>query len=127
MRGKGDRTMKIKSAATDNGHDVDAFRRGRAYLTEAQRLSQTGSFGWNVLKAELFWSEETFRIFEYDRTITPIISLVLGRVHPDDRSSVQKAIDLASSGGTAVDPRTSFTDARRCGQIRSCCGACIRG
>jgi len=95
--------MKIKSAATDNGHDVDALRRDKAYLAEAQRLSQTGSFGWNVLKGELFWSEETFRIFEYDRTITPTISQVLERVHPEDRSSVQKAIDLASSGGTEVD------------------------
>lgn len=95
--------MKIKSAATDNGHDVDALRRDKAYLAEAQRLSQTGSFGWNVLKGELFWSEETFRIFEYDRTITPTISQVLERVHPEDRSSVQKALDLASSGGTEVD------------------------
>jgi formate hydrogenlyase transcriptional activator len=95
--------MKIKSASIGNGHDVDAFRRGRAYLAEAQRLSQTGSFGWNVLTGELFWSEETFLIFEYDRTVTPTIRLVLERVYPDDRVSVQKAIDLASSGGTTVD------------------------
>jgi len=92
--------MKTKSAATDNGHDVDAIRRGRAYLAEAQKLSQTGSFDWNVLKGELFWSEETFRIFEYDRTITPTISQVLERVHPEDRSSVQKAIDLASGANS---------------------------
>src|ERR1700676_1722208 len=37
------------------------------YLTEAQRVSQTGSFGWNVSNGEIFWSDETFRIFELDR------------------------------------------------------------
>src|SRR5262249_41233476 len=35
------------------------------YLAEAQRLSHTGSFGWNPGADEIFWSEETFRIFEY--------------------------------------------------------------
>ncbi len=95
--------MKTTSAATDNGHNVNSFRRGGAYLAEAQRLSQTGSFGWNVLTGELFWSDETFRIFEYHPTVTPTISLVLERVYPDDRGSVQKAIDQASSEGTTVD------------------------
>ena len=100
---KGCRTMKVNSVATYNGHDVDAFRRDRAYLAEAQRLSQTGSFGWKVLTGEFFWSEETFRIFECDPTVTPTVSLILERVHPDDRASVQKAIDLAPSGQTTVD------------------------
>ncbi len=95
--------MKVNSVATYDGHEVDAFRRDRAYLAEAQRLSQTGSFGWKVLTGEFFWSEETFRIFECDPTVTPTVSLILERVHPDDRASVQKAIDLASSGRTTVD------------------------
>jgi PAS domain S-box-containing protein len=93
--------MKIESAT--NGRNTSASRRSNAYLTEALRLSQTGSFGWNVLTEELFWSEETFRIFEYDKAVTPTISLVLERVHPDDQDSVQKAIDLASSRKTPVD------------------------
>ena len=36
------------------------------YLTEAQRLSCTGSFGWNIATGEIFWSDETFRIFGCD-------------------------------------------------------------
>jgi hypothetical protein len=38
--------------------------RSDAYLAEAQRLSHTGSFGWDVSSGKLYWSEETFRIFE---------------------------------------------------------------
>lgn len=43
----------------------EAVSTREAYLAEAQRLSQTGSFGWNLATGELAWSEETFRIFEY--------------------------------------------------------------
>src|SRR5229473_8644479 len=42
------------------------LRRSEAYLSEAQRLSQTGSFGWDVLSGEIYWSDETFRIFELE-------------------------------------------------------------
>src|SRR5258708_31685010 len=41
----------------------EAIRRSEAYLAEAQRLSHTGSFGCNASSGEMFWSEETFRIF----------------------------------------------------------------
>ena len=47
----------------------EALRRSEAYLAEGQRLSHTGSFGWNVQSGENYWSEETYRIFDFDRTI----------------------------------------------------------
>ena len=42
------------------------LRRREAYLAEAQRLSHTGSFGWKPDTGEIVWSDETYRIFEYD-------------------------------------------------------------
>jgi PAS domain S-box-containing protein len=80
-----------------------ALRRSEAYLAEAQRLSRTGSFGWNVLTAENSWSDETYRIFEFDPGITPTLELVLERTHPDDREIVRQAIGHASSGGSSFD------------------------
>ena len=44
----------------------DSLRRSEAYLAEAQKLSHTGSFGWDVSSGEIYWSQETFRIFGYD-------------------------------------------------------------
>jgi len=44
----------------------ESLHRSETYLAEAQRLSLTGSFGWNVSSGEIYWSQETFRIFEYD-------------------------------------------------------------
>jgi PAS domain S-box-containing protein len=72
------------------------LRRSQAYLAEAQKLSKTGSFGWNVASGEIYWSEETFRIFEYGRETKPGLELVLERTHPEDRVRVHQVIERAS-------------------------------
>jgi transcriptional regulator with GAF, ATPase, and Fis domain len=79
------------------------LRRAATYLAEAQRLSHTGSFGWIVSSGEIFWSEETFRIFECDPATKPTVELVLQRVHPEDRALVQQLIDRASRDGQDFD------------------------
>jgi PAS domain S-box-containing protein len=80
-----------------------ALRRSEAYLAEAQRLSHTGSFGWTPATGELHWSDETFRIFEYDPSIEPTIERVLERIHPDDRAMIRQLIDETSSGKKDLD------------------------
>jgi PAS domain S-box-containing protein len=81
----------------------ESLRRNEAYLAEAQRLSHTGTFGWIVSNGDIFWSEETYRIFEYDRAIKPTVELVLQRTHPDDRALVRQLIDRVSQDRTAFD------------------------
>jgi PAS domain S-box-containing protein len=70
----------------------EAIRRSEAYLAEAQRLSHTGSFGWNVSTDEHFWSDETFRIFEFAPASKLSLQMILDRVHPKDMPSVNMAI-----------------------------------
>jgi PAS domain S-box-containing protein len=77
----------------------DELQRSEAYLAEAQRLSHTGSFGWKVSTGDIIWSEETFRIFEYERTTKPTAELILQRVHPEDEAHVQETIERASRDG----------------------------
>jgi PAS domain S-box-containing protein len=74
----------------------DALRRSETYLAEAQKLSKTGSFGWKIGSGEIQWSEESFRIFEYDRTMKPSAELILQRVHPEDMALVKNLITGAS-------------------------------
>jgi len=76
----------------------EALGKSEAYLAEAQTLSHTGSFGWNVSTGELFWSEESFRIFGYEPAIKPTVQLALQRVHPEDVRLVQEALDGAAHG-----------------------------
>jgi PAS domain S-box-containing protein len=80
-----------------------ALRRSKAYLTEAQRLSLTGSFGCEVSSGEMFWSEETFRIFGYNRATTPAVEAILERVHPADKARVQEQIHRATREGKDCD------------------------
>src|SRR6202045_1107462 len=74
----------------------EALLRSEAYLAEAQSVSHTGSFGWDVSSGRIFWSEETFRILEYDMTIQPTVELIFRRTHPGDRELLQQIIDRAS-------------------------------
>jgi PAS domain S-box-containing protein len=76
----------------------DRLRRSEAYLAEAQRLSHTGSFGWTPSTGEFHWSDETFRILEYDPSVKPTIEGVLQRVHPDDLAKVRQVMGEASRG-----------------------------
>ena len=79
------------------------LRRNQAYLAEAQKLSKTGSFGWNVFDGEIYWSEETFRILEYGPETKPGLELVLKRTHPEDSARVQQVIDRASQNAKDFD------------------------
>jgi len=81
----------------------DELRRSEAYLAEAQRLSHAGSFGWRPSTGELIWSEETFRIFQYDRTTKPTVELALQRFHPEDAALVKQIIERASQDGKDFD------------------------
>jgi signal transduction histidine kinase/CheY-like chemotaxis protein len=74
----------------------EAFHRSEMYLAEAQRLSHTGSFGWNPVSGKIDWSYETYRLFECELTIEPTIQMVLDRTHPDDRMRLRQIIDAAS-------------------------------
>ena len=80
-----------------------ALPRSEAYLAEAQSLSHTGSFGWTPSTGELHWSDETFRILDYDPRIKPTIERVLQRIHPDDLAMMHRVFDETSRGEKDFD------------------------
>jgi len=91
----------VGSAIDVTGHELltQELRRREAYLTEAQRLSHTGGFGWRPDTGEVVWSDETYRIFEYDSE-KPTLNMALQRIHPQDRALVQQIIEDVSKSGT---------------------------
>jgi PAS domain S-box-containing protein len=88
------RTLEVKE---------EKLQQSEAYLSEAQRLSHTGSFGWGVSTGDIIWSEESFRIFQYDRTTKPTVELILQRFHPEDAALVQQTIERAAQDGKDFD------------------------
>src|SRR5277367_2956476 len=79
------------------------LQRGEAFLAEGQNISHTGSFGWNVANGEIYWSAETYNIFEHDRAVKPRLEMLLQRVHADDRDRVRQTLDLACETGANFD------------------------
>jgi PAS domain S-box-containing protein len=90
-------------AAKTQSEIEGALRSSQMYLAEAQRVSKTGSFGWNTSSGEIFWSEESFRIFGYDNARSVTLEMALERVHPEDKALVQSTLDRASSDGKDFD------------------------
>jgi PAS domain S-box-containing protein len=92
------------------GHDIEdrkraerALRRSEAYLAEAQRLSNMGSFARKIGSADIFWSKETYRIMGFDETVKPTDALIIQRIHPDDRRFVRQQFDRALRGEQDYD------------------------
>jgi formate hydrogenlyase transcriptional activator len=104
----GDENDVLRLVALQNASGIviargPAEQRSEAYLAEAQRLSHTGSFGWRPSTGEIIWSEETFRIFQYDPTTTPTVDVILQRVHPEEAAFVRQTIERASWDGKDFD------------------------
>jgi predicted ATPase/signal transduction histidine kinase len=83
----------------ENVQLYDELRRSEAYLSEAQRLSHTGTCAWRPSSEKVYWTGETFSIFEFDPAITPTLELVRRRVHPDDIAAFRQVLERASKDG----------------------------
>jgi len=90
------RALREARERTERKKAEEALRQSEMYLAAAQRLSHTGSFGWNPSSGEIYWSEETYRIFDCEPEAKPTVQLVIDRTHPDDRMHLRHILDRAS-------------------------------
>lgn len=93
----------LLAAIEDQARTEAALRRSETYLTAAQKLSGTGSFGWDVESGDIVWTDGTFRIFGCDRTTKPSVAYIVQQTHPEDRAALQRIIDRASRDGEEFD------------------------
>jgi PAS domain S-box-containing protein len=97
------RALREATERSERKRAQAALRQSETYLAEAQRLSRTGSFGWNISTGEIYWSDETFRIFEVDPATKPSVELVLERAHPEEREHVRQVVDNCASERSSFD------------------------
>jgi PAS domain S-box-containing protein len=70
------------------------LRRSEAYLAEGQRLSHTCSVICNVVTGEVFWSQETYRIYGFDPMgPKPSSNTFFQIVHPEERRFVEQSFE----------------------------------
>jgi PAS domain S-box-containing protein len=76
----------------------EELRRSEAFLAEAQRLTQLGSYSWRVATDEIKWSEQLYRIYEFEIGVPVTRELIRTRVHPEDVTLIEKMVEQARNG-----------------------------
>ncbi len=73
-------------------------------LKTAQHIAKVGSWEWDVQNDELYWSDETYRILQYDqKKHTPSIELLFERLPPAATERVETSIQRVMKGGELQD------------------------
>ena len=83
---------------TDRKEAEEKLRRSEAFLAQAQYLARIGSFSWRVATDELVWSEQLYRMFEFDHRVPVTLELIGTRVHPEDIPMMDDMIERARGG-----------------------------
>ncbi|MGB8007854.1 MAG: PAS domain S-box protein [Terriglobales bacterium] len=82
----------------DRKRAEEQLRRSEAFLTEGQKLSRIGSFSWLVATDAIKWSEQLYRIFEFEPAVPVTFELIGSRVHPEDLPLLYDMIAKAQRG-----------------------------
>ncbi len=91
--------MDDPQQTTANNRDlIERLRRSEAFLAEAQHLSRIGSFSWQVATDKIIWSEQLYRIFEFDPNVPVTLELIGTRVHPEDLTLFPDMVESVRSG-----------------------------
>ncbi|PYR25524.1 MAG: hypothetical protein DMF98_11935 [Acidobacteria bacterium] len=96
-----DITARKQAEAAKDLRSEAELRRSEAFLAEGQRLSVTGSFCWKVATDEITWSEQLYRIYEFEIGVPVTLERIRTRVHPGDLSVLEKMkmVGQARGGG----------------------------
>jgi PAS domain S-box-containing protein len=82
----------------DRKHIEEELRRSQTFLATGQRISQTGTFSWRVDPDQVMFSEELYRIFDFEEGIAVTLDMVVDRVHPDDRPTLTEKMARVRNG-----------------------------
>ncbi len=94
-----DITARKQAEAAKDLRSEEELRRSEAFLAEGQRLSVTGSFSWKVATDQITWSEQLYRIYDFEIGIPVTLELIRTRVHPEDVSALEKMKMVGQAGG----------------------------
>jgi len=95
--------VAIFDVITERKRAEVALRESREDLNRAQAVAHTGSWRLDVLRNELTWSDETYRIFRIPPGTALTYDMFLAAVHPEDRGHVDQKWTAALGGGEPYD------------------------
>jgi PAS domain S-box-containing protein len=81
---------------TERKRAEQTLRESKAYLAEAQKLSQTGSWASKPFGDSRYWSEECYRVLGFDTAgPPPLFEEFFHRIHPDDQAASRERWERA--------------------------------
>jgi len=90
---------KVKERTAELEKAYNSLKESERGFAEAQKIAHIGSWDWNIVTNESYWSDETYRILGYNpQGFKPNYNAFLRYVHPDDRKYVDKAVKQALNG-----------------------------
>jgi PAS domain S-box-containing protein len=95
--------MALSEDITTRKRAEKKLRRSEALLAEVERISLTGGFSWRVDTTDVTFSEEAYRIFEFEKDAPVTLEQIAGRVHPEDIPLLSEKIQVARGGGGDQD------------------------
>jgi PAS domain S-box-containing protein len=96
------------------------LRRAYDSFSDAQQLSHTGSFITDLLADDHKWSDEAFRIFEFEPGTKVTVERIRETVHRDDLASFD---DVIARGAAGADVAFEFRIVTRRGALKHVRGA----
>ncbi|NYT41446.1 PAS domain-containing protein [Sphingomonas sp. R-74633] len=108
------RAVHVASIAIERLRDEEELRRRAHLLTTSERISETGSFFWDLGNNKLVWSTQMYRIHELEEGLEPVYPNLLATVHPDDFETIKDRTARLFQGETSPDGgyRIVFPDGR---------------
>ena len=90
---------KVKERTVELEKAYNSLKEIETGLAEAQEMAHIGNWDWDLVTDEMYWSDETYRIFGLaPREFGSSYNVILSLTHPDDRRYVDDTVKRAFKG-----------------------------
>ena len=87
----------------DRKRAEEQLRRSQAFIAESQRLARLGGFSWHVESGQIAWSDQLYRIFEFEPGSLVTLERIGSRVHPEDIPLLGDMIERARRAASNLE------------------------
>jgi PAS domain S-box-containing protein len=92
-----------KTDIDDRKRAEEELRRSQAFIAEGQRLARLGGFSWNVESGQIKWTDQLYRIFEFEPGGLVTLERIGSRVHPEDIHLLGDMIERAQRAASDLE------------------------